>query len=112
MTLERNLNFEGMKNRFWERPNNINEETKLRRKARININKIERLETEIKGMKRLKIPCVYHLNYLVNHYFSIKFLILFQSFVYFLVLLKYLFLLLSSMHQFGLLIIKYKRFTL
>ena len=83
MTLERNLNFEGMKNRFWERPNNINEETKLRRKARININKIERLETEIKGMKRLKIPCIYHLNYLVNHYFSIKFLILFQSFVYF-----------------------------
>ena len=49
------LNFAAIKNKFLGRPNNIKEKLKLRKIARKKINKIERLEAEIKEMEGLGI---------------------------------------------------------
>ena len=57
--LERSLNFLAIKNRFWVRPNNnFREELRLREITRKKINEIEKLETEIKEMKRLRIKAI------------------------------------------------------
>ena len=47
-----------MKSRFWRRPNSFKEELKLRKITRKNINEIERLDTEIKKIKELKIKAI------------------------------------------------------
>ena len=54
------MKFVAIKNRYLGRPNNIKEELKLRNITRKNINEIERLETEIKEMKELKIEMIEH----------------------------------------------------
>ena len=54
------MKFVAIKNRYSGRPNNIKEELKLRNITRKNINEIERLETEIKEMKELKIEMIEH----------------------------------------------------
>ena len=46
------------RNRFWERPNSIKEELKLRENTRKKIIEIERLETKIKEMKELEIEII------------------------------------------------------
>ena len=53
--LERKLKFVAIKNRFLGRPNSFKEELKLKKITRKKINEMEKLETEIKEMKRLKI---------------------------------------------------------
>ena len=54
------MKFVAIKNRYSGRPNNIKEELKLRNITRKNINEIDRLETEIKEMKELKIEMIEH----------------------------------------------------
>ena len=55
---ESKLNFGTIKNKFWEIPNSIKEELKLRKITRKKVNEIEGLETEIKKMKRLEIKTI------------------------------------------------------
>ena len=52
--LQKKLNFAAIKNRFWWRPNSFKEELTFRKITRKKINEMEKLETEIKEMKRLK----------------------------------------------------------
>ena len=52
--LQKKLNFAAIKNRFWSRPNSFKEELTFRKITRKKINEMEKLETEIKEMKRLK----------------------------------------------------------
>ena len=51
-----------MKNRFQRKPNTSKEEIKLRKITRKKINEIERLETEIKQIEKLKIETVEYKN--------------------------------------------------
>ena len=53
-SLEKKLNFVEVKGRFCGRANSIKEELKLKKITRKKINEIERLETEVKEIKKNK----------------------------------------------------------
>ena len=57
--LGRSLNFLAIKIRFWGGPNGIKERLRLREITWKKINEIEKLETETKEMKRLKLQAMH-----------------------------------------------------
>ena len=52
------INFAAIKNRFWEGPNSIKEELRLRKLNRKKVNDLDKLETEIKEMGESKIEII------------------------------------------------------
>ena len=57
-SLQENLKFGTLRNRFWGRPSSIEEEIELRKMTGKTIDDIERLETEIKGIKKMEFTGV------------------------------------------------------
>ena len=57
-SLREKINFAAIKNRFWEGPNSIKEELRLRKLNRKKVNDLDKLETEIKEMGESKIEII------------------------------------------------------
>ena len=52
-----------IKNRFWGRPNSIEEEIELKKQTRKKIDNIERLKTEVEEWEFKSVKLLQHLNY-------------------------------------------------